>query len=62
VRPPARAQPLLEARVRARAARDWVEADRLREALHQLGVEPIDRADGSSDWQPFRDEAGSGSG
>jgi cysteinyl-tRNA synthetase len=54
------AEPLLEARVRARAERDWVEADRLRQALRQLGVEPIDRADGSSDWQPFRDQSESG--
>jgi cysteinyl-tRNA synthetase len=54
--PPAAAKPLLEARARARAVRDWVEADRLRDVLHELGVEPIDRADGSSDWQPIRDE------
>ena len=51
---PAGATALLEARARARADRDWVEADRLREALRELGVEPIDRADGSSDWQPIR--------
>lgn len=58
--PPAGAMPLLAARARARAERDWLEADRLREALRELGVEPIDRADGSSDWQPIRDESGSG--
>ena len=52
--PPAVAKPLSEARARARAEHDWVEADRLREALRALGVEPIDRADGSSDWQPIR--------
>ena len=54
--PPAAAKPLLEARARARAKRDWIEADRLRDALRRLGVEPIDRADGSSDWQPIREE------
>jgi cysteinyl-tRNA synthetase len=58
--PPARAKLLLKARTRARAQRDWPEADRLREALRELGVEPIDRADGSSDWQPIREVSDSG--
>jgi cysteinyl-tRNA synthetase len=57
---PAVAEPLLAARARARAASNWTEADRLRAALRDLGVEPIDRADGSSDWQPIRDESDSG--
>jgi len=57
---PAKATPLLEARARARAAGNWVEADRLRAALRDLGVEPIDRADGSSDWQPVPAEPPSG--
>ncbi len=51
---PRGAAALLEARSRAREGREWVEADRLRGALRDLGVEPIDRADGSSDWQPPR--------
>jgi cysteinyl-tRNA synthetase len=48
---PGGAAELLEARARARATRDWGEADRLRDALREIGVEPIDRADGSSDWR-----------
>jgi len=43
---------LLAQRVAARAARDFATADRLRGQLRALGVEPIDRADGSSDWRP----------
>jgi cysteinyl-tRNA synthetase len=42
---------LLEQRTRARANRDYAEADRLRDALRDLGIEPIDRADGTSDWR-----------
>jgi cysteinyl-tRNA synthetase len=57
---PAGAERLLAARARARAARDWAEADRLRVAIRDLGIEPIDRADGSSDWQPMRDQPDSG--
>ncbi|HEV2005101.1 MAG TPA: hypothetical protein VGQ85_00675, partial [Candidatus Limnocylindrales bacterium] len=57
---PAGAKPLLAARALARAAKNWVEADRLRAALRDLGVEPIDRVDGSSDWQPIRNELDSG--
>ena len=48
---PARARELLAARSQARAERDWVEADRLRGELRDLDVEPIDRADGTSDWR-----------
>jgi cysteinyl-tRNA synthetase len=36
----------------ARAARDFERADRLRDELRNLGVEPIDRPDGSSEWRP----------
>jgi cysteinyl-tRNA synthetase len=57
---PTGTKPLLEARARARAAGNWIEADRLRAALRDLGVEPIDRADGSSDWQPVPAEPPSG--
>jgi cysteinyl-tRNA synthetase len=48
---------LLEARARARGDRDWATADRLRDELRELGVQPIDRADGTSDWR-FTDRAG----
>jgi cysteinyl-tRNA synthetase len=47
----ATAQRLLDERTGARAAHDWAEADRLREALREHGIEPLDRADGSSDWR-----------
>ena len=51
---PSGAAELLAARVRARAERDFAEADRLRIALRDLGVEPLDRADGTSDWRQAR--------
>jgi cysteinyl-tRNA synthetase len=47
----AEASELLAARTRARADRDFASADRLRDQLRELGIEPIDRADGSSDWR-----------
>ena len=46
------AERLMEARAAARAARDFEAADRLRDELRALGVEPLDRSDGSSDWRP----------
>ena len=48
---PAEALELFEQRARARADRDYAAADRLRDALRELGIEPIDRADGTSDWR-----------
>jgi cysteinyl-tRNA synthetase len=42
---------LLDDRSAARAERDFALADRLREQLRELGVEPIDNADGTSDWR-----------
>jgi cysteinyl-tRNA synthetase len=48
---PAGAAGLLEARGRARAAHQWAEADRIREELRKLGIDPIDRADGTTDWR-----------
>ncbi|MEO8272797.1 MAG: hypothetical protein ABI620_01860 [Chloroflexota bacterium] len=48
---PAGAAALLEARVRARADGDWAQADRLRDELRTLGIDPVDRADGTSDWR-----------
>ena len=56
---PTGAEELMAARSAARAARDFVAADRLREQLRGLGVEPIDRADGSSDWRPLASRAAS---
>ncbi|HEY5275987.1 MAG TPA: DALR domain-containing protein, partial [Coriobacteriia bacterium] len=44
--PDAEAQGLLDAREAARAARDWPEADRLRDALAALGWEVRDGAGG----------------
>jgi cysteinyl-tRNA synthetase len=57
VQPPARVfeprvDDLLAARTEARAAGDYAEADRLRERLRDLGVEPVDRSDGSSEARP----------
>jgi cysteinyl-tRNA synthetase len=43
---------LLEERAAARMRRDFATADRLREELRHRGVEPVDRADGSSEWLP----------
>ena len=43
---PAAAAPLLEARERARAAKDFAESDRLRDALASLGVAVTDTAEG----------------
>jgi cysteinyl-tRNA synthetase len=48
---PEGAAELLDARRLARANRDWIAADRLRDQLHALGIEPLDRADGTSDWR-----------
>ncbi len=48
---PGAAASLLTARTTARRVRDFEAADRLRDELHALGVEPLDRPDGSSDWR-----------
>ena len=48
---PAGAAELLAARATARSAHDWAAADGLRDELRALGIEPIDRADGTSDWR-----------
>jgi cysteinyl-tRNA synthetase len=48
---PGETRRLLDARSAARAQRDFARADQLREQLRELGVEPIDNADGSSDWR-----------
>ena len=48
---PAGAAMLLEARRRARADHDFAGADRMRDELRAQGIDPIDRADGTSDWR-----------
>ena len=51
---PEGAAELLEARVAARATRDWAAADRLRDDLRALGIEVVDRADGTSEARHAR--------
>ena len=43
---------LVAARTAARASRDWKAADRLRDELHELGVDVVDQPDGSTDARP----------
>jgi cysteinyl-tRNA synthetase len=45
---PAEAAALLEARQAARTRRDWAESDRLRDSLHELGVEVSDTPEGTT--------------
>ncbi len=42
---------LIEARKAAKAAKDWAEADRLRDAIQALGIVLEDRKDGSVGWR-----------
>ena len=49
--PPRGADTLLRERAAARAAKDFARADALRAELLELGVEPIDRADGRLEWR-----------
>ncbi len=48
---PAGARELLEERAAARSRRDYASADALRDRLAELGVEPVDRADGAVEWR-----------
>lgn len=48
---PAPAAALLAERARARGDRNWERADQLRDALRDLGIDPIDQADGTSGWR-----------
>jgi cysteinyl-tRNA synthetase len=50
----AKIEALVAARLEARAARNWAEADRIRSELAQMGVEVMDGRDGAS-WR-FREE------
>lgn len=47
---PAEVEALLEARAKARAEKDWPEADRIRDALTALQVEVMDRPEGTT-WR-----------
>jgi cysteinyl-tRNA synthetase len=49
---PPGAQALLATRAAARVARDFQTSDRLREELAALGLEVVDRADGTSEARP----------
>ncbi|HEX6139821.1 MAG TPA: hypothetical protein VF013_05060, partial [Candidatus Limnocylindria bacterium] len=46
--PPPEVAELLARRSEARAARDWAQADALRDRIHELGWEPIDSPSGST--------------
>jgi len=48
---PAAAEALLAERGAARAARDFATADRIREELQDIGIELVDRPDGTTDWR-----------
>jgi cysteinyl-tRNA synthetase len=50
---PGRAVSLLKERAIAREVRDFARADRLRKELRELGVEVVDRPDGTSDARPI---------
>jgi cysteinyl-tRNA synthetase len=43
---------LLEARNAARAAKNWAEADRIRNELDAMGIALFDKSDGTTDWTP----------
>ena len=49
--PSAETADLLRDRATARAARDFVRADALRDQLRELGIEPIDRPTGEPGWR-----------
>ena len=45
-----RIETLVQARLDAKAARNWVEADRIRNELKDLGIVLEDRKDGGTAW------------
>jgi cysteinyl-tRNA synthetase len=49
-----RIEELIPLRAAARAARNWAEADRLRDQLATLGVAIKDNKDGTTSWEPKR--------
>ena len=44
---------LFNARLAARAAKNWAESDRLRDELKAMGVQVKDNKDGTSTWEPI---------
>jgi len=42
---------LIDARLAARAARNWAESDRLRDELTGMGVVLMDNKDGTTSWE-----------
>jgi cysteinyl-tRNA synthetase len=48
---PAKIDAIVAERVAARAARNWVESDRLRDHLGALGVAIKDNKDGATTWE-----------
>jgi cysteinyl-tRNA synthetase len=47
----AEVEALLEARRQAKAAKDWAEADRIRDRIKAMGIVLEDRKDGSTAWR-----------
>ena len=47
-------QPLISARLAARAAKDWKESDRIRDELLAMGIQLKDNKDGSTTWEVKR--------
>ena len=50
----ARVQDLIEARLAARAAKDWTLSDRIRDELLEMGVALKDNKDGTTSWEVKR--------
>ena len=47
-------EPLIAARIAARAARNWVESDRIRDELVAMGITLKDNKDGTTTWEVAR--------
>ena len=47
-------QDLIEARLAARAAKDWAVSDRIRDELLEMGVALKDNKDGTTSWEVKR--------
>jgi len=45
-----RVQSLIEGRLKARAAKNWAESDRLRDELVEMGIALKDNKDGTTSW------------
>jgi len=44
-------QPLIDARIAARAAKNWAESDRIRDELAAMGIALKDNKDGTTTWE-----------